>query len=85
MIFYLVEPFGWVNDKDVDKIVGKIILNYNKKFAKLNSSFNREKYKIKVGDELPSGVLKSARIYVAKKQLVTKWLVDMATKVLLLK
>ena len=66
--FYLVEPFGWVNDKDVDKIVGKIILNYNKKFAKLNSSFNREKYKIKVGDELPSGVLKSARIYVAKKR-----------------
>ena len=63
----MVEPFGWVNDKDVDKIVGKIILNYNKKFAKLNSSFNREKYKIKVGDELPSGVLKSARIYVAKK------------------
>ena len=66
--FYLVEPFGWVNDKDVDKIVGKIILNYNKKFAKLNSSFNREKYKIKVGDELPSGVLKSARVYVAKKR-----------------
>ena len=86
--FYLVEPFGWVNDKDVDKIVGKIILNYNKKFAKLNSSFNREKYKIKVGDELPSGVLKSARVYVAKKKnlkLVTKWLVDMVTKVLLLK
>ncbi|MBH76135.1 MAG: DNA-directed RNA polymerase subunit beta [Flavobacteriales bacterium] len=66
--FYLVEPFGWVNDKDIDKIVGKIILNYNKKFAKLNSSFNREKYKIKVGDELPSGVLKSARVYVAKKR-----------------
>ena len=66
--FYLVEPFGWVKDKDIDKIVGKIILNYNKKFAKLNSSYNREKYRIKVGDELPSGVLKSARVYVAKKR-----------------
>ena len=66
--FYLVEPFGWVSDKESEKIVGKIILNYNKKFASLNSSYNRERYKIKVGDELPSGVLKSARVYVAKKR-----------------
>ena len=66
--FYLVEPFGWVKDKDVDKLVGKVILNYNKKFATLNSLYNREKYRVKVGDELPSGVLKSARVYVAKKR-----------------
>ena len=66
--YYLVDPFNWVKDKEADKKVSKIILNYNDKYALLKAKLNREKFNINIGDELPTGVLKLAKIYVAKKR-----------------
>ena len=66
--YYLVDPFNWVKDKDAEKKASKIILNYNNKYSLLKAKLNREKFNINIGDELPTGVLKLAKIYVAKKR-----------------
>ena len=66
--YYLVDPFNWVKDKEAENKASKIILNYNNKYALLKAKLNREKFNINIGDELPTGVLNLAKIYIAKKR-----------------
>ena len=58
----------WVTDKSVNDIVSQIIHNYKIKENDLQGSLRREKFTISVGDELPSGILKLAKVYIAKKR-----------------
>ena len=58
----------WVTDKSTNEIVSQIIHNYKIKENDLQGSLRREKFTISVGDELPSGILKLAKVYIAKKR-----------------
>ena len=58
----------WVADKSTNIIVSQIIHNYKIKENDLQGSLRREKFTISVGDELPSGILKLAKVYIAKKR-----------------
>ena len=58
----------WVADDSINKVVSQIIHNYKIKENDLQGSLRREKFTISVGDELPSGILKLAKIYIAKKR-----------------
>ena len=58
----------WVTDKSTNVIVSQIIHNYKIKENDLQGSLRREKFTISVGDELPSGILKLAKVYIAKKR-----------------
>ena len=58
----------WVSDKSTNDIVSQIIHNYKIKENDLQGSLRREKFTISVGDELPSGILKLAKVYIAKKR-----------------
>ena len=58
----------WVTDKSTNAIVSQIIHNYKIKENDLQGSLRREKFTISVGDELPSGILKLAKVYIAKKR-----------------
>ena len=58
----------WVTDKTTNEIVSQIIHNYKIKENDLQGSLRREKFTISVGDELPSGILKLAKVYIAKKR-----------------
>ena len=58
----------WVTDKATNEIVSQIIHNYKIKENDLQGSLRREKFTISVGDELPSGILKLAKVYIAKKR-----------------
>ena len=58
----------WVADKSINQIVSQIIHNYKIKENDLQGSLRREKFTISVGDELPSGILKLAKVYIAKKR-----------------
>ena len=58
----------WVADKLVNETVSQIIHNYKIKENDLQGSLRREKFTISVGDELPSGILKLAKVYIAKKR-----------------
>ena len=58
----------WVTDKSTNDIISQIIHNYKIKENDLQGSLRREKFTISVGDELPSGILKLAKVYIAKKR-----------------
>lgn len=58
----------WTTDKALNKLVVELVHNYKIKVNDLQGSLRREKFTISVGDELPAGILKLAKIYVAKKR-----------------
>ena len=58
----------WTVDKKVNGLVMSLLHNYKIKENDLQGMLRREKFTISVGDELPPGVLKLAKVYVAKKR-----------------
>ncbi|MDX1774762.1 DNA-directed RNA polymerase subunit beta [Oceanihabitans sediminis] len=58
----------WTTDDKTNKLVADLIHNYKIKENDLQGSLRREKFTISVGDELPSGIIKLAKVYVAKKR-----------------
>lgn len=59
---------SWTTDKELNKAVGELVHNYKIRVNDLQGNLRREKFTISVGDELPAGILKLAKIYVAKKR-----------------
>ncbi|MDA8595134.1 DNA-directed RNA polymerase subunit beta [Flavobacteriaceae bacterium] len=59
---------SWTTDEDINRLVGELIHNYKIKVNDIQGALRREKFTISVGDELPAGILKLAKIYVAKKR-----------------
>ena len=59
---------SWTTDKDLNTLVGELVHNYKIKVNDLQGSLRRQKFTISVGDELPAGILKLAKIYIAKKR-----------------
>ncbi len=58
----------WTTDKKINALVSELIHNYKIKENDLQGSLRREKFTISVGDELPSGIIKLAKVYIAKKR-----------------
>ncbi|RFN58517.1 DNA-directed RNA polymerase subunit beta [Marixanthomonas ophiurae] len=58
----------WTTDDDLNALVADLLHNYKIKENDLQGGLRREKFTISVGDELPSGILKLAKVYVAKKR-----------------
>ena len=59
---------SWTTDKDLNNLVSELIHNYKIKLNDLQGALRREKFTISVGDELPAGIVKLAKIYIAKKR-----------------
>jgi len=58
----------WTTTPEVNKLIEDLIHNYKIKENDLQGSLRREKFTISVGDELPAGIKKLAKVYVAKKR-----------------
>ena len=58
----------WTTDKKINQLVNQLIHNYKIKVNDLQGSLRREKFTITVGDELPAGIVKLAKVYIAKKR-----------------
>ncbi len=73
-MLHAVEDFAhltkgqWVADEDTNRLVNDLIHNYKIKLNDLQGALRREKFTITVGDELPAGILKLAKVYIAKKR-----------------
>ena len=59
---------GWTNDKHINGLIDDLLHNYRIRENDLQGMLRRDKFTIAVGDELPAGILKLAKIYVAKKR-----------------
>ena len=58
----------WTTDEKTNKLVADLIHNYKIKENDLQGALRREKFTISVGDELPAGIIKLAKVYIAKKR-----------------
>ncbi|MDG1803824.1 DNA-directed RNA polymerase subunit beta [Flavicella sp.] len=59
---------SWTTDEALNDMISELIHNYKIKVSDLQGILRRSKFTISVGDELPAGILKLAKIYVAKKR-----------------
>ena len=59
---------SWTTDSILNDFVSELIHNYKIKLNDLQGSLRREKFTISVGDELPAGIVKLAKVYIAKKR-----------------
>ncbi len=66
--FANIDPLGWTNDEKINGQVNTLLHNYNIKFNEELGRYKREKFNISIGDELPAGVLKLAKVYLAVKR-----------------
>jgi len=63
-----VNPLGWTGDAETDSLINQLLHNYNIKFNEEIGRYKREKFNLSIGDELPAGVLKLAKVYLASKR-----------------
>lgn len=65
-----INPNKWTTDKEKNTLIKKLINNYLTKFKELDAEIKRKKYNITIGDELPSGIIQLAKVYIAKKRKI---------------
>ena len=63
-----VNPLGWTGDAATDDLINTLLHNYTIKYNEELGRYKREKFNISIGDELPAGVLKLAKVYLAVKR-----------------
>ncbi|MDQ3192108.1 MAG: DNA-directed RNA polymerase subunit beta [Bacteroidota bacterium] len=63
-----INPNKWTTDKDKNDQVKELLHNYNIKVNDLLGIYKRKKFTLTIGDELPTGIVQLAKIYVAKKR-----------------
>jgi DNA-directed RNA polymerase subunit beta len=63
-----VNPLGWTGDVKTDDSINTLLHNYNIKYNEELGRYKREKFNISIGDELPAGVLKLAKVFLAVKR-----------------
>ena len=68
--FTAVQLSNWTNDDRINGLIAKLIINYLKKYKLLDAEMKRKKYAITIGDELPSGIIQMAKVYIAKKRKI---------------
>jgi DNA-directed RNA polymerase subunit beta len=65
-----VNVSNWTADERINKMIGKLITNYMRKSKEIDSELRRKKFDLTIGDELPSGIMQMAKIYIAKKRKI---------------
>lgn len=63
-----VDYSNWTDDDNTNQLVRQLLHNYSIKVNQIISNYKRDKFAITIGDELPAGVLKLAKVYLAKKR-----------------
>ena len=63
-----IDYLNWTDDTHVNALISRLLHNYSIKVNEEVGRYKREKFNISIGDELPAGVLKLAKVYLAKKR-----------------
>ncbi len=63
-----INPSKWTTDKDKNDQIKELLRNYNIQQKVILGDYNRKKFSATVGDDLPSGIVQLAKVYVAKKR-----------------
>ena len=66
--FSIVNADGWTRDTEINQLCRRVVHNYNLKYNDILGLHKRKKFQITVGDELPAGIIKLAKVYIAQKR-----------------
>ena len=66
--YLTINSDGWVRDESNSQLVRRVVHNYHLKYNDILGAYKRRKFQVTVGDELPTGIVKLAKVYVAKKR-----------------
>ncbi len=58
----------WTTDKHTNELISELLNNYKIRLNELKGNLRREKFAISVGDELPAGILKLAKVFIVQKR-----------------
>jgi len=65
-----INPVKWTSDKNTNNLIKQLINNYLIAYKEYDAELKRIKYNITIGDELPTGIMQLAKVYVAKKRKI---------------
>ena len=65
-----VQLSDWTNDEHTNGLIKQLVINFIKKYKVLDAEIKRAKIAITIGDELPSGIIQMAKVYIAKKRKI---------------
>ena len=68
--FLNINPNKWTTDKKKNDSIKQLLHNYIIKYKEIDGVSKRKKYNITIGDELPAGIVRLAKVYIAKKRKV---------------
>ena len=60
----------WTSDAHCNDMISATVRNYLRKYKEIDAELRRKKFDISIGDELPSGIMQLAKVYVAKKRKI---------------
>ncbi|MBP6642909.1 MAG: DNA-directed RNA polymerase subunit beta, partial [Flavobacteriales bacterium] len=66
--FITVDPTDWTTDQKTNELVRQLIHNYTIRYSDISGVYKRKKFQVSIGDELPTGIMKLAKVYVAAKR-----------------
>ena len=61
---------NWTADEHKSDLVRRCIMNYINKYKEYDAALKRDKFNLTIGDELPSGIIQTAKVYVAKRRKI---------------
>ena len=65
-----VQLSGWTTDDRINGLIRRLVINFLKKHNIMDAALKRKKFAITIGDELPSGIVQMAKVYIAKKRKI---------------
>ena len=65
-----IQVSKWTADAQKNELIKQVILNYLKKYKELDAELRRKKFDLTIGDELPTGIVQMAKVYIAKKRKI---------------
>ena len=68
--FMTVMLDNWTADEHKSDLVRRCVMNYINKYKEYDAALKRDKFNLTIGDELPSGIIQTAKVYVAKRRKI---------------
>ena len=60
----------WTTDEKRNTQIRQIVTNYLRQYKEYDAELKRKQFNLTIGDELPSGIIQLAKVYIAKKRKI---------------
>ncbi len=68
--FESIQLSKWTSDAHKNTLIRATVINYLRRYKELDAELKRKRFDLTIGDELPSGIMQIAKVYVAKKRKI---------------